>query len=377
MFLAGPLVATLLTSVQPAAALPAGELPAVEERLFQAISAKDRATLDVLLADDFVLRGSPDVGRETWLSNAISLCWGDRFSIDQASVMEFEGGAVVAFVLTFFSDPMTCAPATLRSLVTDVWRREVGGWRLAVRHTGPLGTGGVSAQFDNVRAPPPVLEARGELSFVSTGGNASTHTLGVSGDAVHRVGRGTTTARGRFVTAESDGIENARSTTLQIRHGRRVSDRIELFGRGAYFRDPFAGIEHRGEGAGGLTFTITTRPHAFTLDGDLGITSETRLNAPDDRFATGSARANYIWTLTPTSQFSAEMTAVGDLEDASNWRMSTEVSLLASLNSRLSARMSFGTRYVNAPVPGFRRTDRTISAALVIGYARRAPVPFP
>jgi putative salt-induced outer membrane protein YdiY len=341
------------------------------------MAARDRDALDRLLTEDFVLRGNPDVGREAWLTNAVSLCWGDRFSVDRPAVIALDDAAVVSFVLTFYSDPSTCTPGTLRSLVTDVWRLEAGAWRLAVRHSGPLGPSGVTAQFEIVQGPPPPFEARGELSFVSTGGNASTGTLGFSADAIHRAGRGTTTGRGRFITAEADGVESARSSEVQVRHGRRVSPRIELFGRGAYLRDLFAGIEHRVEGTGGVTLTVSSRPHALTVDGGVGMTSETRLGAPDDRFASGNVAANYVWTLTNTSYVSAETSFVADLEQAPNWRVSNDVSLLAGLNSVLAARLSFGTRYVNRPVPGFRRTDRTVSAALVIAYVRRAAVPLP
>jgi putative salt-induced outer membrane protein YdiY len=291
-------------------------------------------------------------------------------------VTEFESVAVVSFVLTFYSDPATCAPGTLRSLVTDVWTRTDTGWRLAVRHTGPLGASGVTAQFESVAGPPP-LEARAELSFVSTGGNASTQTFGVSGDATHRAGLGTTTARGRFVTSAADGLENARSTTLQVRHGRRLAGRIELFGRGAYLRDLFAGIEHRVEGDGGVTLTVHGRPHTVTVDGGFGVTSETRLGVPDERFLTGRTGAAYVWIVSPRATLSAETAVVADLEEVSNWRLSSDASLLAGLNSLLSARFSYAVRYVNAPVPGFRRTDRTMSAALVIGYTRQAPVPLP
>ncbi len=371
------LLAALTPAVQPASAAPAPELPALEEALFRAMASHDREALEALLADDFVLRGNPDVARDEWLSNAVTLCWGERFSIDRPSVTGVDGAAVVSYVLTFYSDPATCAPGTLRSLVTDVWRREAAGWRLAVRHTGPLSAAGLTAQFESAEAPPPPLEARGELSFVSTGGNASTETFGLSGDVTRRAGRGTTSGRGRFVTAEADGIDSARSTMFQVRHGRRVSSRIELFGRGGYLRDLFAGVEHRVEGSGGVTFTVSGRPHAFTIDAGLGMISETRLDVDDDRFATGTAGANYTWAISPTTSVAAEAAAIADLDEASNWRMSSDVSLLAGLNRVLSARLSFGTRYVNTPVPGFRRTDRTMSAALVIGYVRRASVPLP
>lgn len=50
-----------------------------EWMLFDALAEGDAQTLDALLSDDFVLRSSPDVDRDTWIENAVALCWSDRF----------------------------------------------------------------------------------------------------------------------------------------------------------------------------------------------------------------------------------------------------------------------------------------------------------
>lgn len=356
---------------QPVVTEASSELLVLEQTLLRAMAEKDEATLDRLLADDYVLRGNPDVDRSTWLSNALALCWGERFSLADEWVVDLGNTAVVGLTLTFYRDPATCEPAVLRSLVTDVWVRHTRGWHLAVRTSGPLGPGGLEAQFEVVDLPP-VLEARGELSFVATGGNASTETVGVSAEATYRSGPGTTTGRGRFVTSEAGGVERARSTFLQARYGRHVFDRLDVFGRAGYLRDRFAGLEHRMEADAGVSVSVRGQPHALTVDAGLGMTSETRLEAPDERFVTGTTGTAYAWTLSPTTTLGAEMAIVADLGDTSNWRLSSDLSLLAGLGRFLSARFSYGVRHVNTPIPGFGRSDRTVSAALVVGYARRA-----
>jgi hypothetical protein len=47
---------------------------------------RDAAAFDALLAPDAVLRGAPDVPRDTWIATALSLCWGDRHEIDDVAV---------------------------------------------------------------------------------------------------------------------------------------------------------------------------------------------------------------------------------------------------------------------------------------------------
>ena len=82
-------------------------------------------------------RGAPDVPRATWIANALSMCWGDRYEISDFALVRNDADTIVAsLVLTTAMDPVSCAPATVRSLVTDVWVRQDGRLRLALRHSG-------------------------------------------------------------------------------------------------------------------------------------------------------------------------------------------------------------------------------------------------
>lgn len=85
-----------------------------------------------------MLRGAPDVGRETWIRNAVAMCWGSQYEISDFAVRGHAGDtAIVSLVLTTYEDPATCEPAIIRSLLTDVWIRQPNGWRLVLRHSGP------------------------------------------------------------------------------------------------------------------------------------------------------------------------------------------------------------------------------------------------
>jgi putative salt-induced outer membrane protein YdiY len=283
--------------------------------------------------------------------------------------------AVVSFELTFDQDPVTCQPATLRSLITDVWHRREGVWQLALRHSGSPGIGqGIAAQFGLVPQVPPVLEARGELSMVATGGNASTRTIGLGADLIHRASRATTTGGIAFVRSEADGVQNARSLLAQARQGWRLTPRIEGFGRGEYLRDLFAGITHRGTAEGGISYAPRGAPHFVRLDIGAGVTSETRV-VDGRQFASATGAALYRFTRPPVSEFQIESSVTADLQRSSNWRSSNGVSLLVAVNQVMSARVGYALRYLHEPVPGFQRTDTRAFAALVLGYARRPSAP--
>ena len=167
------------------------ELRAAEEELARALTTKDAAALERILASDFVMRAAPDVARDAWMKNALTLCWGDRYEISDFAVTRSAADlAVASLVLTTQRDPLTCEPAIIRSLLTDVWTREAGTWKLAIRHSGPAAAA-VTAQFAKTAPPPPRWERTGELSLVATGGNTDTQTIGAGAGVVWRHGAST------------------------------------------------------------------------------------------------------------------------------------------------------------------------------------------
>src|SRR5436190_15308045 len=117
------------------------DIVALEQRLFRAIEERNRLALEDLLSDDYVLRGNPDVSRAGWLDDAVTLCWGPRWDLQDLTIQEHGDIQIASFILNFYRDPLTCRNATLRSLITDVWERRDGRWRLVVRHSGPVGEG--------------------------------------------------------------------------------------------------------------------------------------------------------------------------------------------------------------------------------------------
>jgi putative salt-induced outer membrane protein len=357
---------------QPEASLEA-TLRGLEEAVARGIHAKDRTALDALLADDFVLRGSPDVPRAAWIDNAIALCWGERSDIADFTVRRLaEAVATVSFVSTFHQDPFTCEPAVIRSVITGIWVRKAGLWRLSVRHAGPAGTGdAVTQQFRREAPPPPAIEGKAELSFVSTGGNTDAQTLGTAGDVSWRAGAWKTEARAVFVRAETDDRETARALLAELRESRAISTRLDVFGRGGYQRDVYAGIDARVTLDAGLGWLAVDRaPHVLRLDGGLGYLSENRLAGDDLRSAIAQAVAKYKWALSRTTELTHDAAFLLPFEDRDAWRYANTLAVSAGLSRLFSLKLSHTLAYLHEPVPGFRKTDTILSAALVAKFAR-------
>lgn len=370
-----PALALLLLAAGPAGAQPADPAASIrtnERALADALHARDGARLDGLLAPDFVMRGAPDLDRDAWMTNAAALCWGDRSDIEGFTARPLGDIVVATFELTFYTDPVSCQPAVLRSLITDVWRRGPDRWRLAVRHSAPPPAPGVAGQFGLVPEVPPRWEATSDLSLVATAGNTSTRTLGLGAAVVHRADGSNTRGSVAFVTSDADGLTRARSLTTQARHGRRLRPALELFGRAGFARDRFAGIEGRLTGEGGLAYLAPLSPaHKLTAEGSLGVVAEERLDAIDLRFASLNGALSYLWTFRPGAEFTEEMGITADLETGSNWRGTSATALSVRLTRLLSLKLSHALEYRHLPVPGFGRTDTRTAAAVVFSWQHR------
>lgn len=217
------------TAASPAVgpAARSAEIHAKELALAGAMHAKDRQRLEELLAPDYILRSAPDIDRETWIRNAITLCWGDRSTIDGFHARQQGGVVIASFELTFYIDPSTCRQAVMRSLITDVWTEYPDGWRLQIRHSGPAPAAGagVAGQYGIAPLPPPAWDVSGELSLVATAGNTSTRTAGLGGSLIHRTDGTSTRATLAIITSEADNVTQARSITMQVRQGFRKANR--------------------------------------------------------------------------------------------------------------------------------------------------------
>jgi putative salt-induced outer membrane protein YdiY len=350
------------------------EIRARERTLVDAMHRRNRAQLEQLLAPDYVLRAVPDIDRETWIRNAITLCWGDRSDIDAFHARQHGGVVIASFELTFYVDPASCRPAVLRSLITDVWIRHPDGWRLQIRHSGPppSATAGVASQYGIVPLPPPAWDVSGELSLVATGGNTSTRTMGLGGNMIHRTEATNTRASIAFLTSEVESVTKARSLAMQLRQGLRVTPRTELFGRGLYARDRFAGIADRTTAEGGMAYTARLpRRQAITSEGSIGLTVEQRLDATRLRFANGTGTVKYVWTVLPGTELTEDIGVTTDLEAARDWRGTSRTAVGVTLTRLVSLKASHAIEHRNLPVAGFGPTDMRTAAALVLSWQGR------
>jgi putative salt-induced outer membrane protein YdiY len=351
------------------------EVLTLERALAETLETRDRGVMESLLDDDFVLRSAPDIGRATWIDNALTKCWGNRFDITDFRVHEQNDARVATFMLTMYVNPANCQPATIRSLITDVWIADEGAWRLRVRHSGPpTASTSITGQYGFVPLPAPRWKVDNELSYVGTAGNTSTQTLGLAGVVVHQREQSTSRVQLSVVSSEADGVANARSVDAQGRHDVELRDGLTIFGRLAYLRDRFAGIDSRVAVDFGVSHTAVDTPvHTLTLEAAGGVTSEGRVETEDLQFGVATGTVAYSRNITAGLEVRNELGLTADLMTGSNWRAKNALAVQATLTRLLSVKLSHAIEHRHQPVPGFGRTDSRTSAALVFSFQSRTP----
>lgn len=218
-------------------------------------------------------------------------------------------------------------------------------------------------------APPPRWERKAQLSLVATGGNTDTETLGLGASVAFRPEGWTTDARMAFVRSEAADLETAKSFVADLRQARTLTPRVELFGRFGYLGDRFAGIEHRNTVDGGVGYKLLLGPvHALRVDGGLGYTREARVVGEDVSFALANVGAAYKWQLSKSADLTDAAILTQSLADQAEWRFGNAFALSAAITRVFSLKLSHDTKFNNSPVPGFEKTDRLTSVALVASF---------
>jgi putative salt-induced outer membrane protein len=219
--------------------------------------------------------------------------------------------------------------------------------------------------------PPPKHEGSGEVSFVGVTGNADTRTLGLSYETIARPKTWVFRHKVAFVQNESADVLTARAFLYTGRASKTLSPRLSAYGQYDYFKDRFAGVANRNTVTGGITAKLVTQEHQqFAVDAGLGYLNEDRLTGDDVSSAIYSFGSKYLLKISDTADLTDDFSFVGTFANGDDWRIAHTIALTARLTGIFSLKVSSGVRYLNAPAPGFKKTDTITSIAFVAKYAR-------
>lgn len=228
------------------------------------------------------------------------------------------------------------------------------------------------------KEPPPLWDAQIGASFVGTSGNADTSTIGAD-FAAHRRGLiWQIDSTAQAVRTSTSSVTTAERYLGLLRGTRKLTPIIGFTAGERLERDQFSGIDLRSVLDGGLSWALVHDPR-WTLDGVTGLawnhesrTSGTNIDDPVGLFQLLSRIP--FGAAGDTTQ---RVTLYPDFRTSSAYRTEAEVTAQAAMTEHLALKIGYLLRYSNAPVAGFRRTDNTTTASVVLRFKAAVPAPAP
>jgi len=241
-----------------------------------------------------------------------------------------------------------------------------------------LSAQGAFAQPPAPKEPPPLWDAQVGASFVGTSGNSEQTSIGAD-FAAHRRGlvwKFDSTAQG-VRTTDHDAktaerylgmIRGQRALTTLL--GVSVGERLE--------RDRFAGIDVRSILDAGLSWALVRRTD-WTLDGVTGIgwNHESRTVGSNVNDPVGLLQLLSRIPFGGAGDTTQRVTFYPDFKNSSAYRQEVEITAQAAMNARLALKLAYLLRFSNDPVPGFKKTDNTTTASVVLRWKAATPAPAP
>jgi putative salt-induced outer membrane protein YdiY len=227
--------------------------------------------------------------------------------------------------------------------------------------------------------PPPALwDAQVGASFVGTSGNSDTATTGVDFLA-HRRGLvwQVETSATAVRTANLDQTTAERYFTM-LRVQRKFSPVVALAASGKFEHDRFSGLNLRSLIDGSVNWAVWHRPE-WTLDTAVGIAwlHESRIIGRDVNDPTGSFQVLSRLPIGALGDTTQRFTFYPNFATRSAYRSEVEISAQAAMTTHFALKIGYLLRYSNAPVPGFKNTDTTTTASIVLRWRSALPAPAP
>lgn len=226
--------------------------------------------------------------------------------------------------------------------------------------------------------PPPLWDAQLGASFVGTSGNSDTASTGADFAAHRRGAVWLVDAGATAVLTRSNDEKTAERYLGMIRGQRKLTPIVGLSFGERLERDQFAGIDLRSILDAGFTRALVRRT-AWTVDG------VTALAWNHESRTVGSGLDDPVGLLQLLSRvpfgtagdMTQRFTYYPDFTMTSAYRSEAELTAQAAMASHLALKIGYLLRYSNAPVPGFKKTDNTTTASVVLRWKASTAAPAP
>ena len=220
-------------------------------------------------------------------------------------------------------------------------------------------------EADTARA----LRVSANIGFLDASGNTDVTTL--------NVGEKLEWTRPRFLWQQSfeaingttDGEESANLIATRLRGDWTPPGRLSVYALLGYDRNRFAGIGRRFEEGVGLSYKLLDQArHLLTTELGSQLVQQRSTTGLSDEFLAGRGAAQYRLTFRENSYFEALGEYLPNFETSEDYRLNTDLSLVAPLSRNLGIKLGYVVRFDNLPQPGAEKTDRFLTTGLQVSY---------
>jgi len=232
-----------------------------------------------------------------------------------------------------------------------------------------IGMAGSALAYEPPETSPPIWSGSAGLSYLATTGNSDTSTLGFDFDIKRIPDPWGLQFTATYLKSDDNGETTAERYGAELRGDRKLSERWSIFLSGSAGKDRFAGFDLRAILSSGVNYKMLLGPR-FLLDFDMGLTwtKENRIADEDLDFLGAVAGLNFAWVPRKGTSLSQKLQYFPNFDDTANWRFFSETAFQSAIAGPFSVKLSYEVRYQNEPVPGFKKTDTTAKAALVVSF---------
>ena len=230
----------------------------------------------------------------------------------------------------------------------------------------PLGVPDLVAQVpDTAKA----LRITASAGFLDASGNTDVTTVNVSERLEWVRPRYVWAHAFEAVNGTTDGEESANLLATKLRGDWTPPGRLSVYTFFGYDRNTFAGISRRFEEGAGLAYRLIEQPrHALTTELGSQLVQQRSTDAVTESFLAGRAAAIYRFIIREGSYFDARAEYLPNFETGEDYRVNTDLALVAPLSRHFGIKVGYVVRFDNLPQPGAETTDRFFTTGLQVAY---------
>lgn len=241
--------------------------------------------------------------------------------------------------------------------------------RTIIHAGGLILAAGIGAGQAGAQDPPPsALKFTSDLGFVKTGGNTDLTTLSLAEKveyaATERLALQQTLG---WVLGRTEGEESANQLLAGVRGSYVIAGGLSAYAGANYYKDRFAGVSKRFDESFGLGYQVLkTDRHDLKVEAGIGFFHESPLTGPTDNFTAGRAAGGYKYSFGAKAYLQQQAEYLPNFDNTGDFRVTSESSLVAPLNSVLALKVGYLVRHRGEPPTGFDKTDTTFRTSIQV-----------